>query len=255
MLEWIRQLYDVEDRAREWSVNARRELRARESNPVLDRIEAYLAELARTVLPKSSLAKAVTYARNQWEALRRYTEDGRLTIDNNVSERTLSGKGKKRPEPSLFDPPRWDEPADEEPVLVSLKDIRLERLRDFGDVWLAWGLWRLLGLDVLLEDLMHQGREEVPWSQVAAILVMARLCEPSSELHIETTWYRRTALEDLLGVPVEKVHTDRLYGGLDQLLPHKESVEKHLKRRLGDLFDLKYDLLLYDIRLAADGQR
>jgi hypothetical protein len=89
VLEWIRQLYDLEDRARQWSVDARRELRVRESNPVLARIEAYLAELARAVLPKSSLAKAVTYARNQWEALRRYTEDGRLTIDNNVSERTL----------------------------------------------------------------------------------------------------------------------------------------------------------------------
>jgi transposase len=89
VLEWIRQLYDIEDRAHDWSVDARRELRVREANPVLDRIEAYLAELATRVLPKSSLAKAVTYARNQWEALRRYTEDGRLTIDNNVSERTL----------------------------------------------------------------------------------------------------------------------------------------------------------------------
>ena len=89
VLEWVRQLYDIEDRAHDWSVDARRELRASEANPVLDRIEAYLAELAPTVLPKSSLAKAVTYARNQWEALRRYTDDGRLTIDNNVSERTL----------------------------------------------------------------------------------------------------------------------------------------------------------------------
>jgi transposase len=89
VLEWIRQLYDIEDRAREWSIQARRELRAAEANPVLDKVEAYLAELATTVLPKSTLAKAVTYARNQWEALRRYTEDGRLTMDNNVSERTL----------------------------------------------------------------------------------------------------------------------------------------------------------------------
>jgi transposase len=161
--------------------------------------------------------------------------------------RVFSGKRKRRPDRSLFDPPRWDEPADDEPVLVSLKDIRLERLRDFGDVWLAWGVWRLLGLDGLLEDLMPPGREEVSWSQVAAVLVMARFCEPSSELHIETTWYRRTALEDLLGVPVEKIHTDRLYAGLDRLLPHKEAIEKHLKGRLGDLFDLKYDLLLYDI--------
>jgi hypothetical protein len=88
-LEWIWQLSDIEDRARELSVEARRELRLAESNPVLDKLEAYLAELARAVLPKSSLAKAVTYARNQWEALRRYTQDGRLTMDNNVSERTL----------------------------------------------------------------------------------------------------------------------------------------------------------------------
>jgi transposase len=89
VLEWIRQLYDIEDRAHDLSVDARQELRAREAISVLDRIETYLTKLAPSALPKSALGKAVTYARNQWEALRRYTEDGRLTIDNNVSERTL----------------------------------------------------------------------------------------------------------------------------------------------------------------------
>ncbi len=89
VLEWIRQLYDIEDQAHDWSVDARRELRASEANPVLDKVETYLTELTRRALPKTTLAKAVTYARNQWEALRRYTDDGRLTIDNNVSERTL----------------------------------------------------------------------------------------------------------------------------------------------------------------------
>ena len=89
VLEWTWQLSDIEDRARELSVEARRDLRQAEANPVLDKIETYLAQLTTNVLPKSSLAKAVTYARNQWEALRRYTEDGRLTMDNNVSERTL----------------------------------------------------------------------------------------------------------------------------------------------------------------------
>ena len=88
-LEWIRQLYDIEDRSRTWLPEARRQLRVAESIPVLGKMEAYLAQLARTVLPKSSLAKAVSYAQNQWAALRRYTEDGRLTIDNNASERTL----------------------------------------------------------------------------------------------------------------------------------------------------------------------
>lgn len=155
--------------------------------------------------------------------------------------------GRARPEPSLFDPPHDDDPSDDEPVLVKLKGVRLEELRDFGDVWLALGLWRLLELDTLLSGLMPAGREEVPWPVVAAILTLARFCEPSSELHIADTWYRRTALPDLLGVAVEHVHDDRLYRGLDQLLPHKEAIEKHLKERLGDLFDLKYDLLLYDV--------
>lgn len=154
---------------------------------------------------------------------------------------------KSRPLPSLFDPPHYDDPTDEEPVEINLKGVRLERLRDFGDVWLALGLWRLLGLDKLLSDRMPQGHEEIPWNIVAAILAIARFCEPSSELHIEDSWYSRTALEDLLAVPAEKVHTDRLYTALDQLLSHKSAIEKHLKERLGDLFDLKYDLLLYDV--------
>lgn len=86
---WVGQLYDIEDRARELSVEARRELRATESEPILDKLEVYLEELAQSGLPKSALGKAVSYARNQWQALRCYTKDGRLTIDNNVSERTL----------------------------------------------------------------------------------------------------------------------------------------------------------------------
>ncbi|HSW02200.1 MAG TPA: IS1634 family transposase, partial [Sedimentisphaerales bacterium] len=137
--------------------------------------------------------------------------------------------------------------AEEEPVQVNLQEVRFERLRDFGDVWLALGLWRLLGLDVLLAEKMPNGREEVPWAAVAAILTIARFCEPSSELHIEDHGYARTALEDLLGVSAEKVHTDRLYGGLDRRIEQKDTIEKHLKGRLGDLFDLKYELLLYDV--------
>lgn len=152
-----------------------------------------------------------------------------------------------RPQPALFDPPVYDEPTDDEPVLVKLKGLRLQRLRDFGDVWLALGLWRLVGLDTLLARLMPAGREEVTCPAVAAILTIARFCEPGSELHIQDVWYRRTALQDLLGVPVEAVHTTRLYAGLDQLLPHKEALEQHLEQRLGDLFDLQYDLLLYDV--------
>jgi len=155
--------------------------------------------------------------------------------------------GEPPPDRSLFDPPHYDDPPEDEPVPVQLSGIRLERLRDFGDVWLGLGLWRLLQLDDLLHELLPPGREDIPWADVAAILTLARFCEPKSELHIEHTWYRRTALDDLLGVPADKVNTDRLYAGLDELLPHKESLEKHLRNRLGSLFDLEYDLLLYDV--------
>ena len=151
---------------------------------------------------------------------------------------------------TLFDLPAAPElPAGtaEETVLVRLKGVRLERLRDFGDIYLGWCAWRMLGLDELLDKLIPRGREEVPWSHVAAILTLARLCEPGSELHIENVWYPRTALDDILGVPVEKVHTDRLYAGLDRLLPHKEKLERRLRDRSQTLFDLKYEILLYDI--------
>jgi transposase len=160
----------------------------------------------------------------------------------------FSGEAKsQRPQLSLFDPPRRDGPRDDEPVLVKLNSVRLERPRDFGDVWLAWGLWRLLGLDALLDELIEPGHETVSWGAMAAVLSIARFCEPSSELHIADTWYRRTALEELLGVTPEQVHTYRLYKALDRLLPHKEALEKHLRERLGRLFELKCELLLYDV--------
>ena len=85
----IRRLYDVEDRARPLDDDARRGLRQAEAVPILDRLREELDRLSSRLLPKSALAQAVTYALNQWQALCRYTQDGRLTIDNNVSERRL----------------------------------------------------------------------------------------------------------------------------------------------------------------------
>jgi transposase len=108
-------------------------------------------------------------------------------------------------------------------------------------------LWRALELDQLCERLMAGGREQIPWATMAAILTIARLCAPSSELHIAEDWYRRTALEDLLGVASDQVNEDRLYRALDRLLPHKVAIEQHLRKRLGELFALEYDLLLYDV--------
>ena len=143
----------------------------------------------------------------------------------------------------LFEPlPQWHVP-----VAVRTDQVRVERARDFGAVWLGWILWRSLGLDRLCEGLLAPGREQVPWAVMAAVLVVARLCEPSSELHIAEHWYRHTALEDLLGLPASQVNDDRLYRALDRLVLHKDTLQQHLRARLGELFKLDYDLLLYDV--------
>ena len=155
--------------------------------------------------------------------------------------RSIAGADGGGSQRHLFD----DAPAASVPV--QLGKVRVERSRSFGAVWLGWVLWRALKLDELCEGLLVRGREAVAWGEVVALLVIGRLCEPSSELHVAEQWYRTTALEDLLGVPTEQVYDERLYRTLDRVLPHKQAIEQHLVERLGELFDLDYDLLLYDV--------
>jgi transposase len=114
-------------------------------------------------------------------------------------------------------------------------------------VFLAWHLWRLLGLDELLEERMERGGEQIPWPVMAFILTAARLIAPSSELAIEERFYPGTALDDICGVAPEQVNKDRLYRALDHLLPHKAALEAHLKSRIGTLFEEPFDILLYDL--------
>ena len=148
-----------------------------------------------------------------------------------------------RPAPELFhpseDPPSW--------ATVNLNGVSVERLRHFGDVYLGLRLWNRLGFAEFCREQMPSGREEIPWSIMAAILVLARFCAPSSELQIAESWYGKTALDDLLGVTGEKIGEDRLYRALDALLPHKEELCRHLQKRYGDLFGSTFDFLFYDI--------
>jgi transposase len=158
--------------------------------------------------------------------------------------RILSGK--PRPEAGLFsppeDPPTW--------ATVNLSGVSVERLRHFGDVYLGLLLWNRLGFAEFCKEQMPSGREEIPWSIMAAILVLARFCAPSSELQIAESWYEKTALDDLLGVAGDKISDDRLYRALDALLPHKDELCRHLQKRYGDLFASTFDFLFYDITSA-----
>jgi len=141
----------------------------------------------------------------------------------------------------------FEEGSEHLTVPVRLKGVRIERSRQFGDVYLALALWRGLGLEELCEQVMPAGQERIAWAKMAAVLVTARFCEPSSELHIAEDWYRRTALCDLLQLGEEDVNKDRLYRGLDRLLIHKSALEAHLSKRCGELFAIDNEVLLYDV--------
>ena len=147
--------------------------------------------------------------------------------------------------PSAVEPPEDDATV----ARVRLDQVRLERSRRFGDSFLGLELWKRLGLDRFWEPLLDGPGEaaEVPWSRIAALLAINRLCAPGSELAIEERWYPSTALDDLLGIEAGKINDTRLYRCLDRLLPYKTELERHLTRRYGELFAAEFDVLLYDL--------
>ena len=130
---------------------------------------------------------------------------------------------------------------------VNVRGVRVERVREFGEVYLALSLWRRLGLHAFLNELMPPGREEVPWERIACLLTIARFCAQPSELGVAERWYQRTALEDLLGVSWEKINDDRLYRGLDALHEHKEQLTQHLLKRYESWFGVGFEFLIYDV--------
>jgi transposase len=161
-------------------------------------------------------------------------EQGRLGV-------RATAQGRRAHQKKFFDDtrPQW--------VEVDASRVRVENCRDFGGPWLGLELARHLGLPEFLEQTLPRGREEIRWSAMALVLVLCRLCDPSSELHIAEHFYAGSALADLLGVPLQKINEQRLYRALDAVLPHKEALQIFLKERLGTLFQLEYDLLFYDV--------
>jgi transposase len=168
---------------------------------------------------------------------------GELDEHGRIEARALARRLIGAPEQAQL----FDDGSEHLTVPVRLKGIRVERSRQFGDVYLALALWRGTGLEDMCERLLPAGKERIAWAKMAAVLVAARFCEPSSELHIAEDWYRRTALADLLQLDDEQVNKDRLYRGLDHLLVHKAALEAHLSRRCGELFAVQNEVLLYDV--------
>ncbi len=169
-----------------------------------------------------------------------YDATERLGWDEVVDE--LSGRIPRCRE-RLFEirpePPAW--------ARVDLRKVRVERLRRFGDVLLALTLWKRLRLDLFFDEELSPGREQIPRSLLACLHTVARFLAPSSDAAIAESFYPRTALGDLLAVSPEKIHANRLYRGLDWILPGRRALFSHLKNVYGDLFGASFDILLYDV--------
>src|SRR6266516_1693061 len=126
--------------------------------------------------------------------------------------------------------PSHVEPPTDDPQVarVLLNRVRLERTRQFGACYLGLELWKRLQLDRFFESTVDAQYADVPWSRVAAVLAINRLCAPDSELAIDERWYPSTALDDLLGIEEGKVNDTRLYLCLDRLFPYKTQPEEAL---------------------------
>ena len=157
----------------------------------------------------------------------------------------LEGRDLKPIQGQLGQP--WDQAPAAQWAQVDLRGVRVERVREFGQVYLALALWRRLGLHQLLKEIIEPGREAVPWELTACIVTMARFCGQRSELEVAQRWYADSALEDLLGVPFDQINDSRLYRGLDVLQEHKDRLCSHLLERYRDWFGVRFEFLLYDV--------
>ncbi len=132
-------------------------------------------------------------------------------------------------------------------VQVKLSEMKLRRARPYGNCWLGCELWRQLELDRFWEQKLERGREEVSWAQVLELLVVNRLIDPGSEFRLHRQWFDQSAMDVLLGVDFAVAEKDRLYRCLDRILKYKQDLFIHLQQRWKNLFDVAFDVLLYDL--------
>jgi transposase len=195
--------------------------------------------LVRTVRTASGPRQQVVASLGKEPGMERQSRRGWEQIAAMLEGRECSVQGKLGKALPASPPAQWTQ--------VDVQGVRVERVRDFGQVYLALSLWRRLHLHTLLHELIKPGREEVPWEEVACILTVARFCGNQSELEVAERWYADSALEDLLGIPFARINDARLYRGLDVLLAHKDKLCAHLMERYETMFGVGFEFLLYDV--------
>ena len=132
-------------------------------------------------------------------------------------------------------------------VRLKLAELRLCRPRQWGGCWLAVNLWRELALDRFWAERLGPSRKGTRWHQVLLLLVTYRLLAPGSEWRLHRQWFEGSAMADLLGEDVGLAEIHKLYRCHDRLLEHKQALFDHLVGRWRDLFNVSFDVLLYDL--------
>jgi len=148
---------------------------------------------------------------------------------------------------ALFPEDRPVEISDEQVVKIRLKEVTLRRPRQWGACWLACNLYEQLELDQFFGERLRPGRKGTRWDLIVKALCCYQLIQPGSEWKLHRSWYEKSAMGDLLGAGFELAEIHKLYQCLDRLIVHKRVLFDHLTRRWKDLFNTKFDVLLYDL--------
>jgi hypothetical protein len=171
----------------------------------------------------------------------RQEEAGRKTIE-------IFEEGRARPQTiALFPAERVPPVAEEQIVRIRLDQLQLRRPRQWGGCWRAGELYEQLGLDRFWAERLPPNRKGTQWDLVLRTLVTYRLLAPGSEWRLHRHWFEHSAMADLLGADFGLAEIHRLYECLDLLLAHKRALFDHLTQRWKDLFNARYDVLLYDL--------
>ena len=136
---------------------------------------------------------------------------------------------------------------DEQVIQVRLKDLAVRNARQWGACWLACELYEQLKLDQFWAERLPPSRKGTRWDLILETLCVYRLIDPGSEWRLHRHWFDRSAMADLLGSDFRLAESHRLYDCHDLLLKHKEALFTHLSERWKDLFNAKFDVLLYDL--------
>jgi hypothetical protein len=157
--------------------------------------------------------------------------------------------GDPRPQTLALFPEDRVAAAGEEASIVRLKlgELSVHRPRQWGACWLALQVWKELGLDRFWSQRLASSRKGTRWDQVLTVLTAYRLISPGSEWRLHRQWFDGSAMADLLGVDFSATDPHKLYGCHDLLLAHKAALFTHLTECWRDLFNARFDVLLYDL--------